>query len=76
MRTRLSALFVLVSQALLLLLVFDTSGRTAIAFSFLGHPAMALGVALGAWALFADRTRSGADPTSGESQNEKTTLTP
>lgn len=76
MKTRLSALFVLVSQALLLLLVYDTSGTTAIAFSFVGHPAMALGVALGIWALIAHRAARRPDDTPLEPQNDNTRLTP
>jgi len=46
-----AALLVLASQALLLWVVFEPSGRSAIAFSFLGHPLLGLGVLLGLWAL-------------------------
>jgi len=51
MMARFSALFVLVSQGILIALILDTSGQTAILFSFLGHPAMAAGVLFGIWAL-------------------------
>ncbi len=48
---RAAALLVLVSQLLLLWVVFDTTGPTSIWFTFLGHPLVAMGVVLGIWAL-------------------------
>ena len=48
---RLAALLILVSQILLLRVVFDPTGPTSIWFSFAGHPLVAVGVALGIWAL-------------------------
>ena len=42
---------ILISQLLLLALLSDTTGSRAIGFSFLGHPALAAGVALAVVAL-------------------------
>jgi len=43
---RLAALLLLVAQAILLLLVFQPSGPTAILFSFVGTPLLGLGLIL------------------------------
>ena len=49
---RLAALLILASQLILLWVVFEPSGRSAIAFSFVGHPLLGVGLALlGLWAL-------------------------
>jgi hypothetical protein len=48
---RIAALLILVSQLILLWVVFDTTGPTSIWFTFVGHPLVAAGVALGAWVL-------------------------
>ena len=48
---RLAALLILVSQILLLRVVFDPTGPPSIWFSFAGHPLVAVGVALGIWVL-------------------------
>ena len=53
---RLAAFFILVSQVILLALVFDFSGRTAILFSFVGHPAVVAGLGLTAWIVLARRS--------------------
>ncbi len=48
---RVAALLILLSQLLLLWVTFDTTGSTSIWFTFVGHPLVAAGVALGIWAL-------------------------
>ena len=48
---RLAALLIVLSQLLLLWVVFDTTGQTSIWFTFVGHPLVAVGVALGIWVL-------------------------
>ncbi len=48
---RVAALLILVSQLLLLRVVFDTTGPPSTWFTFVGHPRTALGVVLGVWAL-------------------------
>lgn len=48
---RIAALMVIAAQGILLWLVADMSGRTATAFSFLGHPLLGLGLLLGLIAL-------------------------
>lgn len=48
---RTAAVLVLISQALAIWVVVQPSGRSAIAFSFIGHPAVAGGVVLGIVAL-------------------------
>jgi LPXTG-motif cell wall-anchored protein len=53
--TRLAALLILLSQLLLLWLALDTTGTTAIAFSFVGAPALTAGLALAAWSLYRRR---------------------
>ncbi len=48
---RVAALLILLSQLLLLWVVFAPTGATSIWFMFVGHPLVALGVGLGIWAL-------------------------
>lgn len=48
---RVAALLILVSQLLLLWVVFDPTGPPSIWFTFVGHPLTALGVVLGVWVL-------------------------
>ena len=48
---RLAALFVLLSQLLLLEVVLLPSGPSSIWFMFVGHPLVFAGVALGVWTL-------------------------
>ena len=48
---RVAALLILVSQLLLLWVVFDPTGPTSIWFTFVGHPVAGAGVVLGIWAL-------------------------
>ena len=48
---RVAALLILTSQLLLLWIVFDPTGPPSIWFSFVGHPMVAVGVALGLWVL-------------------------
>ena len=48
---RVAALLILVSQLLLLRIVFDTTGPPSTWFTFVGHPLVAAGVVLGIWAL-------------------------
>ena len=48
---RVAALLILASQILLLWVVFDPTGPPSIWFSFVGHPLVAVGVALGLWGL-------------------------
>ncbi len=48
---RLAALLILISQVLLLWVVFDTTGSPSTWFTFAGHPLVAAGVVLGLWAL-------------------------
>ncbi len=48
---RVAALLILISQILLLRVVFDPTGPPSIWFSFVGHPMVAVGVGLGLWVL-------------------------
>jgi hypothetical protein len=48
---RFAALLILVSQLLLLRIVFDTTGPPSTWFTFVGHPLVAVGAVLGIWAL-------------------------
>jgi len=48
---RVAALLILLSQLLLLWVVFDPAGQSSIWFTFVGHPAAGAGVVLGIWAL-------------------------
>jgi hypothetical protein len=50
--SRLAALLILASQLLLLAVVHDPTGQTAIGFAFLGHPLLAVGIALALVAVF------------------------
>jgi hypothetical protein len=54
---RLAALFLLVSQVILLLLVHEPSGPVAILFTFVGTPLLGLGLLLLAYAGFRERRR-------------------
>lgn len=54
---RLAALLLLASQLILLLLVYQPSGPTAILFSFVGTPLLGLGLILLAVAAFRERRR-------------------
>jgi hypothetical protein len=58
---RLAALLLLVAQLILLLLVYQPSGPTAILFSFLGTPLLGLGLLLLAIAGFRVRRRRSPD---------------
>ena len=57
---RVAALLVIASQLILLWLLFDLSGTTAIVFTFVGHPLVGLGVLLGLWALLRRKARERA----------------
>jgi hypothetical protein len=48
---RIAALFVLASQLVLVWAAVQPTGSTAIWFSFVGHPLLAVGSGLGLWAL-------------------------
>jgi hypothetical protein len=48
---RLAALLILASQVALVWVALKPNGTTAIWFSFVGHPLLAIGCALGLWAL-------------------------
>lgn len=48
---RVAALLVIVSQLILMWLVFETKGQTTIAFVFFGHPILGVGLVLGLIAL-------------------------
>lgn len=48
---RAAALLVLISQLILIWITFDLRGQSAIWFSFVGHPLLAVGLALGLWAM-------------------------
>lgn len=54
MMFRLACSLVLLSQILLLTMVIDTDGYSAIVFSFLGMPALLLGLALYGLATWRD----------------------
>lgn len=54
---RFAALLLLASQLILLLLVYEPSGRTATLFTFLGTPLLGLGLLLLAFAAFRERRR-------------------
>ena len=60
---RIAALLILLSQLVLLWVTFDPDGRSAIAFSFVGHPLLGAGVLLGLWALL--RRLRGGDEAKG-----------
>lgn len=57
---RIAALLVIASQALLVWVCLEPTGRTAILFSFVGHPLVVLGVGLGIWALARRKARERA----------------
>jgi hypothetical protein len=61
MMARVAALLVIASQLILLWMVVAPSGRSAIAFSFVGHPLVALGVVLGTLALWRRKARERAE---------------
>ena len=48
---RVAALLILISQILLLWVVFDPTGPPSIWFSFVGHPMLGAGVVLGLWVI-------------------------
>jgi hypothetical protein len=48
---RVAALLILISQILLLRVVFNPTGPPSIWFSFVGHPMLGAGVVLGLWVL-------------------------
>ena len=54
---RFAALLLLASQLILLLLVYEPSGRTATLFTFLGTPLLGLGLLLLAGCAFRERRR-------------------
>lgn len=54
---RLAALLLLASQLILLVLLYETSGRVAILFIFVGTPLLGLGLLLLAYAGFRERRR-------------------
>jgi len=54
---RMAALLLLASQGILLLLVYQPSGPSAILFSFVGTPLLGLGLILFAVAAFRGRRR-------------------
>ena len=60
MMARVAALLVIASQLILLWLLLDLRGATAILFTFVGHPLAALGVGLGAVALIRRKHRERA----------------
>lgn len=60
---RFAALLLLASQLILLLLLYEPSGRTAILFTFVGTPLLGFGLLLLAFAGF--RARSRRAPRSG-----------
>lgn len=51
MIARFAALLVLISQVILVWIAFDVHGRSAIWFTFVGHPVLAVGLLLGLWAM-------------------------
>jgi uncharacterized membrane protein YqjE len=51
MMGRIAAVLVLISQVILVWIAFDLRGRTAIWFTFVGHPLLAIGLVLGLWAM-------------------------
>jgi hypothetical protein len=58
---RLAALLLLASQLILLLLVHETTGRTATLFTFVGAPLLGLGLILLAVAAFREQRRKPRD---------------
>ncbi len=66
---RLAALLIVVSQLLLLWVVFDTTGPTSIWFTFVGHPLTAAGVALGIWVVTRRLLREGQEREAGGRQD-------
>ncbi len=48
---RVAALLILISQILLLRVVFNPTGPPSIWFSFVGHPMLGVGVVLGLWVI-------------------------
>ena len=59
MIARLAAALVLLSQGLVLWVVLAPSGRSATAFTFAGHAALGLGIALGLWVHARRRAHTG-----------------
>ena len=57
---RIAALLILASQLILVWVALQLTGATAIWFSFVGHPLLAIGCGLGLWAL-ARRLRAERD---------------
>ena len=53
---RIAALFIFLSQVILMALALNFSGRTAILFSFVGHPMVVLGLGLTAFIILSRRT--------------------
>ncbi len=66
---RVAALLILVSQLLLLWVVFDSTGPASIWFTFVGHPLTAAGVALGIWVLTRRLLREAQEHEAGERQD-------
>lgn len=58
---RVAAVLVIASQLILLWMLWDLSGKTAIVFTFVGHPLVGLGVVLGLWALLRRKARERAE---------------
>ncbi len=48
---RIAAILILASQLVLVWVAVQPNGTTAIWFSFVGHPLLAVGCSLGLWAL-------------------------
>jgi hypothetical protein len=53
---RIAALMIFLSQAILLALALDFSGRTAILFSFVGHPMVVVGLGLTGYIILSRRS--------------------
>lgn len=54
---RVAALLIIASQAIALWVALDTTGHTAIVFSFVGHPLLVAGIVLGIVALAMRRSQ-------------------
>ena len=58
---RIAAVILLLSQFLLLRVVWSPTGPNAISFSFLGHPAVAIGIGVAMIGVFQRARANGGD---------------
>ena len=71
---RTAATLVLLSQILLIWVVLDTTGRTSIWFTFLGHALVGAGVMVGIVALTRRQSRGSRHRQTGEEPRDRSVL--